>query len=208
MRANFLGLCATGVVLIVRASGASAQVYIDADVGTSLPQNFNIRVVGFEEPARFNPGIRGDLSVGYNFSQHFAAELQAAAIWNSVGDLNGQPVANIGSTDDIYQFPVLANLIYKTPVKKGFSGYLGVGAGGVATIFDATGYHARESDSDFTFAYQGMAGVKYQVAPNVDVGIGYKFLGSLDHHWTIQGRDISSTSLYTHSITATFTFRL
>lgn len=133
--------------------------------------------------------------------------MQTAEIWNSVDTLNGQSVSGAGLSVDIHQIPVLANLVYKTPVKSGFSGYLGAGAGGIASIFSVSGEGTSASDTDYTFAYQGMAGVKYQIAPNMDVGLGYKFLGTLDHHWTLEGEGFSTTSLYTHSILATFTFR-
>lgn len=207
MKFKFLVLCAAGAISMACASNVSAQMYVNGEAGVSLLQDLGIHVYGIRESARFTPGIRGGISVGYNFSDRFAAELQTAAIWNTVDTINGSPPSDNGVTIDLYQFPVLANLIYKTPVKRGFSGYLGAGAGGVATIFDAADFSGDSSDSDFTFAYQGMAGVKYQVASNVDVGIGYRFLGTLDHHWTVTGTGLSTTALYTHSIMATFTLK-
>lgn len=207
MKANIPCLCATAAILVAFASTAQAQWYVNGEAGVSIPQNFGLRTQGVEETAKMNPGVRGGIAGGYNFSDCLAGELETAVIWNSVDSLNGQSVSGAGISVDIYQIPVLANLIYKTPVKSGFSGYLGAGAGGVATLFDVSGFGQDENDSDFTFAYQGLAGVKYQIAPNMDVGLGYKFLGTLDHHWTLENQGFSSTAIYTHSIMATFTFR-
>lgn len=207
MKAKILCLCAVGALVACVSNAQTSPWYVNGEAGVSLPQNFGLRSAGVELDTKMNPGVRGGISGGYNFSDQFAGELETGVIWNSVDSLSGVSLSRVGANIDVYQIPILANLIYKTPVKDGFSGYLGAGAGGVTTLFDVRQAGQDENDSDFTFAYQGLAGIKYQIASNMDVGLGYKFLGTLDHHWTLGGSGFSTTALYTHSIMATFTFR-
>lgn len=229
-------LITAGAMLFIGAANVRAQVYLNGDVGASFIQNVPLRNSGGKS-ASFNPGARGGFSVGYDLSDCFAVELETGAIWNSVDKVGGQSLSS-GANADLYQVPLLANLIYKTPVKSGFSAFFGAGAGGIASIFSAnspgtpstpppvgTGAVARVigtfkstggigsgsgfsgSDTDYTFAYQGVAGVKYAFCKNMDIGITYKFLGTLDHHWTIAGSGVSTDAIYTHSVLAAFTLR-
>ncbi len=195
-------LIAAGTMVWIGVANASAQTspyYIDGQVGAAFLQDVTIKNSGGAK-ASFNTGVRADVVLGYNLSDCFAVEFNTGAIWNSVDNVSG---ANI----NLYQIPFLGNLVYKTPVWNGFSGYIGAGAGGEAALFSVNASGQSASDNDFTFAYQGLAGVKYAICKNADIGVGYKFLGTLDHHWTIAGQGLSTEALYTHSIMATLTFK-
>ena len=83
---------------------------------------------------------------------------------------------------------------------------MGGGVGGIASIFegdDFRGLTGRDSQSDFTFAYQGVAGLAFAVADRADIGVVYKFLGTADHTF----QDLKTRENYSHSIMATFDFR-
>jgi opacity protein-like surface antigen len=63
--------------------------------------------------------------------------------------------------------------------------YIGGGVGGAATFFDTDGFYRpvpggsvtlHGSDSDFVFAWQGLAGVRLDVNNTMSVGLGYRFL--------------------------------
>jgi OmpA-OmpF porin, OOP family len=202
-------LIAAGTMLLIGAANASAQtspVYLDGELGASFPQSLTFKNSGGTK-ATFNPGVRADIVLGYNLSDCFAVEFNTGAIWNSVDKIGGESLSSEGASFNLYQIPFLANLVYKTPVWKGFSGYIGAGAGGEAAILGVNVPGHSASDNDFTFAYQGLAGVKYAICKNTEIGLGYKFLGTLDHHWTIAGEGISTEALYTHSIMATLTYK-
>lgn len=205
-KTNVRHLIAAGTMLVIGAANASAQMYLNGEVGAAFAQDVTIKNTGGAK-ASFNPGVRGGFALGYNLSDSFAAEFESGVIWNSMDTLGGMSVSDAGATIDLYQIPFLANLVYKTPVKSGFSGYIGAGVGGVASILDVSAQGNNGNDTDFTFAYQGMAGVKYAICKNMDVGVAYKFLGTLDHSWNIGGGGLSTEALYTHSVLATFTFR-
>ncbi len=154
----------------------------------------------------FDPGLRVDLIGGYNVSETVALELEAGLLYNSLDKIT------ISGTQDtvpfsksfklnanLWQVPVLVNGVYTFKLDSKFKPFLGAGVGGVWTCVEGSG----ESESDFTFAYQAMAGVKYELSNTMDIGLTYKFLGSLDHEFG----GLKTDGIYSHSILAAFTFR-
>ncbi len=181
--------------------------YAHIEAGGTLMQDLTIKNAGGAKNG-MDPGFRTTFSVGANFAPFFAAEVEAGALGNSFDTSASQPLSAIATHADIFQFPILANLIFKAPLKGGVTPYIGAGAGGVASTLylHAPGFWAR--DTDFTFAYQAMAGVKFALNRNMEVGVGYKFLGTGDHSWFSDDPNlfVRSGHAYTHSILATFTW--
>lgn len=154
----------------------------------------------------FDPGLRVDMIGGYKVSETVALELEAGLLYNSLDKLS------ISGTQDtvpfshsyklnanLWQVPVFVNGVYTFKLDSKFKPFLGAGVGGVWTCVEGSG----ESESDFTFAYQGMAGIRYELSNTMDIGLTYKFLGSLDHEFG----GIKTDGIYSHSILAAFTFR-
>jgi len=185
---------------------------MNADVGGSLLQNVDIENLGAR--VGFNAGTRVDFSFGCNIVKQFAVEFETGVIWNSMHGSDAMIISPAADNADLFQVPLLVNLVFKAPLKCGLTPYIGGGAGGVISTLQLSNgssdfFDNSISDTDFTFAYQGFAGLKYAVAWNLEVGVGYKFLGTLDHRWF--GDDpnlyIHTTPTYSHSILATFTWR-
>jgi OmpA-OmpF porin, OOP family len=190
----------------------AGRFYVNADLGGSLLQDVTIKNLGTK--VSFEPGVRGDVSFGYNVIGPMAVEFETGSIWNSLDGANRQMVFPGSEHVDLYQVPFLGNMVFRVPLKCGLTPYIGAGLGGVASTLDVRfpetfGFHRHESDTDFTFAYQGMAGLKYAFASDMEVGVGYKFLGTLDHSW-FGGNPFLVTETkptYSHSIMASFTYR-
>lgn len=151
--------------------------------------------------AEFDPGLRFDVSVGYMMNQSWSVQLETGFCYNQLSKVDGStPDMNV----DFYQVPVLVDVVFTHPFDNGWSVYIGAGAGGVAGMVDISD---TGSDTDFTFGYQAMAGIQYAVSERCGVGVGYKFLGTTEHEWTINGETGKTDPTYSHSILATFTFR-
>ena len=185
------------------------QFYIGADVGGSIMQDMNVRNANAK--MAFDPGTRTDFIFGFQVAPPVSLELETGVIWNSLRTGNGLFISTIADRGDMYQVPVLANVVYRIPLCPHAWAYIGGGAGGVATELD---YHhtvefRHANDTDFTFAYQGMCGIKYAVAPNMEVGLGYKFLGTLSHTWFNNDPILLTQTdpAYSHSFLASFTWR-
>ncbi len=194
-------------------SGAQSvdKYYFDLDVGAAVPQNTGIRVspLGNDGNVKYNTGFRGDLNFGYNFTPHFAAELESGVIWNGIHSIRDNTLTGSDSRADLFQFPALANFIYK-PMHGAFQPYLGVGVGGEAAFFDSANvplFGSKFTDTDFTFAYQAKAGFKYEISSSIELGIAYKFLGTSGHNWSDNGVTFKTDGTITHALEATFTWQ-
>ncbi len=184
--------------------------YLGADLGGSLLQNVTIKSAGAK--ASFDAGVRGDITFGYQFAPVLAVEFQTGSLWNRMNNVNGF-FGGIAEHADLYQVPFLANLVCKVPFGGGFSGYIGGGGGGVASSLDITEFslfdrHHHDTDTDVTFAYQGLAGIKYAITPDMEVDVGYKFLGTGNHTWFDEDPALFTHTgpVYSHSILASFTW--
>ncbi len=204
---------------MLAAVGASAQAadhyYLDVDMGAAFQPDANIQVsmFGNDGKVQFDTGFRGNVRLGYNFCEHFAAELESGVVWNPVVNFHSAAGDNeasaLGYNADLYQIPILVNAIYR-PFHGAFKPYLGVGVGGVAGHFDSSNiplYAPNFSDTDFTFAYQGEAGVKYSIGHRTELGVAYEFLGTTDHNWSQNGYVLKTDGTMTHAVMATLTVR-
>lgn len=200
--------------------GFRQQVINDIQAGLIRPTGYAPdAVVNYYEAARsskckFDPGFRVDLVGGYNISEAVALELEVGLIYNpfdvkykaygtfTVDDLvyDSWSYSDKIKDLDLWQIPILLNGVYTFQTESKLKPFLGVGVGGIFTIVDGDEWG---SDSDFTFAYQGMAGLNYELSECVDVGLAYKFLGTLDHKFD----DVKTDPILSHSFLASLTWR-
>ena len=77
---------------------------------------------------------------------------------------------------------IMANALYDFFPTRQWSPYLGVGIGGLRV--EESGRIVRGiglgEDSDFQFAYQGIAGIKYAFNPNWSASVDYRYLATTD----------------------------
>jgi opacity protein-like surface antigen len=197
------------------------KVDFGLDVGVTKLQDLNINQInGRDLPYligpgttldkaiyKFNPGIRVDLSARCRFTDSLSLGLETGFIYDSVDKrersltIFGTPLTQQASVSNegIYEVPILADMVYRFPTTGRLKPYVGVGLGGAVTILDVP----EPTQSDFTFAYQGVAGVSVDIAEQWDMGLGYKFLGTLDHDLGIFKTDPT----YTHCVFVSWTYR-
>ena len=175
------------------------KLYVGFDAGSAFQQN--VTLTGSQlgtEKVSYSTGPRLDLQIGYKLSTNWAAEFEMGLIISPVSDSR-----NLDSTFDstaLLQAPLLLNLVYKRPLGNGWSAYVGAGGGAVFNqyqdIFGATTpVHAAA-------AYQGMAGIKYALSKNWEIGLGYKILGTSDYDVE---SGVRSTGNLCQSVLLTFT---
>jgi len=143
---------------------------------------------------------------GFNVTDNLAVEIETGALTSRIRN-SGSGILG-GNRAYLQQVPLLANVIFKAPLRGGVTPYIGGGVGGVVSDISLRQNSHWTDDADLTFAYQAMAGVTFTFARHFDVGFGYKMLGTGDHTffrddpalYTPTGKTIS------HSLLATFTF--
>ena len=163
--------------------------------------------------ATFNLGLRADAALGYNFNQSWAAEFDTGLLWNSMDKVGTNSLSSLGQSADIYTIPFLVDVTYQIPIKGPWSAYVGVGAGGAATILSYNTSGTTLSDTAFTFAYQAQLGVKYALTKNASINLDYAFLGMTDPSWHASANigaptdyQFKEKGFYSHFIAISFTW--
>jgi opacity protein-like surface antigen len=185
--------------------GQAGDIYFNGEIGGTLQQNLSIRNAG--QKVSFDPGERGDISVGFDITEALAIELQTGASYNNINTGGTQALALAGYDADLYQIPILANLIFKAPLPGGLTPYVGAGFGGVASELDTHTHGFWASDTDFTPGYQALAGVNCTLNRHTEFGVGYRLLGTTAHTWFPNDpvRYTPAGQTFSHSIMATLT---
>ncbi len=195
MKSSLALLALLTVSALVPAANTQAQyrnfitgdsgLYWSLEAGATIPEDGHISDFGpwnAGQKVSYDVGFGFDLGFGYLFNKYVAAELQLDGTWNSINSVEG---ASIHDTS-LATMPILANLILQYPIPQTrLIPYLGGGAGGAATFFDTDDFYRavpggaislHGSDSDFVFAWQGLAGLRLQLNPKMSVGLGYRYL--------------------------------
>jgi len=210
--------------LLVLQAAERPGPYVKFDIGGTIQQDLKIRALdGITAPNSkftFDPGARFDFAAGYNFNEALAVEFEVGMSYNQVDEIRlfGTALPRIepeplffGPDDEdgfrgrglgFYQVPLMINVIYTLPLDSRVRPFIGAGAGGIASVFEGD----RDHDSDFTFGYQGQAGLTFLLNPHMDIGVVYKFMGALPQRFRFEFGDVQTDPTYSHSILAAFTF--
>ncbi len=188
------------------------HMYFHADAGGNLLQDLYIRNLGTK--VSWQAGARGDVSFGYDAGV-VAIGFETGTTWNSLDARNSQIIFPLAQQVDLYQIPIMANVIFKPIPHGAVQPYIGGGVGGVVSTLDirieefGEDHHHHETDTDVVFGFEGMAGVQFNVAWNVAVDVGYKFMGTLRHTWFGDNPALVTVTdpTYAHAILASVTVR-
>jgi opacity protein-like surface antigen len=159
-------------------SSPAGKVYFGFDGGAAFQQPINLYdSIGDNEKVTFDTGARLDCELGFNITPNWAAELEMGLIANQVKNsaVLGTDFMNV----DLVEVPIMANVIYTRPLGHYFSIYLGGGLGAAFSEYDNE--FGGTTQSDTTFAFQGLAGLKFTFGERWDLGVSYKFLGTTKH---------------------------
>lgn len=186
------------------AATNTTGIYLSGDAGLAIMQN----MVSQGSVIQYHVGPRADASVGYNINPNIAVSLQSGFAINSWSAVNNGSIAPENSVN-VRTVPVLVNGIYKYALTDHWQAYGGLGAGAVISTLDMSqpGGPFNFTSTDCTFGYQAMLGIKYSIGDNYEWGVGYSFLGSLDHHWSANNRSLSTTPTYMHTVLVSLTYR-
>lgn len=190
-----------------RAQSFLQNIYFNSDAGAIFQQSSEaLQTLGNGHAmVTYNPGVRVDFGLGYNFNRMLSAGIETGIMWNSMDEYGGVPISNFGQSADFYSVPLLAIVTFKIPTKSHFVPYVSAGAGGNVSVLALDTNGTRQSASDIEPAIQGEAGLKYAINPNVSLGISYKFMATLDQHYSFPGIDLEQRGIYIHGVFVNFT---
>jgi opacity protein-like surface antigen len=156
----------------------TGKIYVGFEMGPAFQQDITITdSIGDSDKATFGTGIRLDCTFGYNITTNWAAELDTGFI---ILPVDNSVVLGTDFMDvDFVEVPIMLNVIYTRPLGRHFSAYLGGGVGGAFSDYENE--FGGTTEGDTTFAFQGLAGLKYTINERWDLGLTYKFLGTTQH---------------------------
>lgn len=163
--------------------------YLSAYGGANLMND--LTVTSGDRSFKVSPdtGYRAGLAMGYELREWFNLEFDTGFQENSLSEPRS------GSAKAM---PLLFNAVFRLPNPTRFVPFAGLGAGGaVATLDDPAG-----ADIDFVFGYQLTAGVDYELTPQLRFGVLYKFFGTADQSYSIDGTQFKMKDVANHFIGA------
>jgi opacity protein-like surface antigen len=161
-----------------------AGPYCRFELGPSVFQDG--RLTQFGGPAsstvEYDVGFAGSAAFGYAFNPYLAADFEFGGIGTQIHSVSGYYLS------DTYMdnLPFMANFTLSFPIRRTILvPYLGGGVGGSLTIFSTDGFWNESvvvfgDDSEFVFAWQAFAGLRFQLNKQMSLGIGYKYFATQD----------------------------
>ena len=179
---------AVGISMTLVSTPSMAQSpgnYVGVGAGISLQRDADITGTGINTSADTDTGFAGQLSVGHVFDNNMRAELELAYRRAGVDSLSGAT----NPDGSVNAWSGMVNGLYDFQNTSAFTPYLGIGAG-LARV----GYNgvspvgtSRVDDTDTVFAYQGIAGVAYDLSEGLDLTMDFRHFRTADPSFRTDG---------------------
>ncbi|WP_296716304.1 OmpA family protein [Erythrobacter sp.] len=216
-------LVSAAAIIAAPAQARDGQVYAGINGGIVFEDQADVESEPFrgtppENEARINTGTGWEAGavLGYDFGMfrlegegNFRNQDHDTLIITSSNNTSGLVAGNRfgpGSTQKTYSG--MLNALVDIGDDDGFQVFAGGGAGIAIVDFELstpeTGMLA--DDTDTTFAYQGLAGVRYAVTENIDLGVKYRYFRADNVNVDGFGGSPLEIALESHSVLASLLF--
>jgi opacity protein-like surface antigen len=169
-----------------------SRFYFKSDIGGTLTQDTDLKEFFGENTTgakvKFNPGFRMGFTGGFLITSWFAVEFETGFMDSGLDTITGGPSFVDATLSNV---PFLANARFQLPNRSRFRPYVGVGAGGSASILDAfhidfKNTHLSGTETEVVFAYQGFAGLRYELSDRSGVSLEYHYFATEEPTWTAE----------------------
>jgi len=169
----------------LRFSTEGAGPYFRTEVGPTFYQDGTLNKFGgsVRKDVEFDTGFTFDAAIGYAFNKYLATDFEFGFIGADINSVKGFFVYD---NTTLYNAPFLANITFSYPIPRTIvTPYIGGGVGGSLTVFDTDGFGNSTDavfgdDTDFVFAWQAFAGLRFDLNKHMSLGLGYKFFSTED----------------------------
>jgi len=193
--------------------------------GYSKLEDFNATATGAGVNVRttFENGYGAMGFVGYNygslfpnsgplFSGDIRAEGEFSFRQHNVNSITANGVSSAGPSGKLNTEAFMANGIYDFFPNSQWTPYIGAGIG-IARLdahnVSTAGTGTVINDVDTQFAYQGIAGVSYSIAPKLSLALDYRYFATLDPTFSVSagaGGGTYSPAYRTHNVFLSLTY--
>ena len=94
----------------------------------------------------------------------------------------------------------------RIPIVRWLEPYLGGGVGGSWNILYVDNFAGVDwdVDSDFNFAWQAAAGIRFKIPANISLSVGYKYFGTANSVYRIEGGNVHLGTSNNHTLNVAF----
>ena len=222
---SFLGV-AVATLLVPLVSSAQyyqylpreAGPYIYAGMGMAFTEDGEItEFTGFAagNSISYNTGLAFEFGGGFAFNKYFAIGGETGWVGNEIDSVDGF------IHDDTFfgSGPILATLTLQCPIPNTIiTPFIRVAAGGAFTVFDTDGFSNGAvtlfgDDTDFVFAYQLAAGIRFDLNEQMSITATYKYFGTEDSEFEYESffpapdQHLGIEGVRSHLVTVSFNMR-
>lgn len=188
---KYLMLATAAAAIATPAFAGADGPYVGIEGGVTLPQsnNYDVTLTQGTTTSTFSNGYRVSRKTGYDvdllagyklglFRLEAEGGYQRAKVKSltvstplitAVGTTAGTTAtaANFPAGSHVGVYKLMANGLVDSDFGTGFGGYAGGGVG--------RAWASYAGDKDNAWAYQGIAGLRYALTPNIDAGVKYEY---------------------------------
>lgn len=190
---------------------AQAQWYMGADAGVNFLQDGDVKGEGSTDTVKSgsDTGYAVQVHGGYGFkaSSFGTPRLEGELAYRSSGlksltDVDGKLSGHTSSLS------LMANGVYQFLPKSKWHPFVGAGIGMSRIGADWQSVDGKlVDDTDIVFAYQGFAGVSYDMAKNWELSAQYRYFGTQDPEFKASDGGKFKGEYSSHAILAGFTYK-
>jgi opacity protein-like surface antigen len=183
--------------------------YVKADGGIAFVPSFVAYRAGFYGGFKLHPGYRIGVSAGDTFWSGYgvglSAEFDTGIIYNAMNSMtawgNGITPVHFPLFGNLWQVPLLVNLVGSFDLGD-WQPYIGLGGGATFIRYTATQVadNVFIDTAEMDPAVQVLAGIRYKLGDNSEIGLTYKYLRVMTKAHFMQSID-------SHSIGLQYTYR-
>ena len=130
-------------------------------------------------------------------------ELEVAYRTNDIDSITSGGARLAGATGEMNSLAFMVNGFYDINTGTAFTPYVGLGVGYARVSADgisATGLGFTNGDDDNKFAYQAIAGVAYQLTPEVALTADYRYFATQDPSFRLSSGASVDAEYKTHNV--------
>ncbi|MEQ1864126.1 MAG: outer membrane beta-barrel protein [Micropepsaceae bacterium] len=140
--------------------------------GGPLLESIILAPSNFADHINFDTGWAALGTVGYAFDSNWRIEGEFGFRQND-GDIFFNGKNPFSTSGELTEYSVMVNVLYDVPLAEKLNFSIGVGLGADFTQFDdGAGF----DEDDVSFAYQGIAGLSYELTNRLDLTLTYRYL--------------------------------